>query len=649
MKSWLLFVFCALLAAVPGALRAQVPELPPVTAEERALAAVPGEPNVPAVVLLRKGEFLMMGYGHFVGSLRSHLRVQTRVKILTESGRHNGEIAIAHSDYARLEAFSGRTVLPDGRVIPVPADAKFQRRVSRSKGISVTAMAFPAVQVGAILDYQYDLVFASPFYFEPWYFSDEEMPVRRSEIVYKTPADWRMQLWSRSPLGVKIQREDEDSLKGHVLRLWAEDLPSLPRETQGPPFGDLAAQALLLPTARVNAFHPLRLLESWFTTTYLIDQLYASVRGRDEGIAKQAREIAAAGAPRQKTEALYRFVRDEVQTEPDAGLGVAVDEGASLAKVLSGRRGTRTEKALLLQAMLKSVNVASALVWAGDRDRGAIDPNLPNPYWFDAVFVMVKLDGQRLFLDPADRALGLGEIPPGYEGTPALVPIPSDPLGLVLPSIPFDENLRRSEVELSLDSGGRLSGTGVLMLTGHPAAEKMEEPAEARTAAAWKAWLAKSYRDFQIADVRTVEEPDERRVTVTWRLAQRQEEVLGDEVALTTSAPLGPRTQPFVQPASERQTSVGLDYPYREETTLHLCWPAGWTIEGRPREATIAAGAGTLAVHTELRDGEHILVSTRRLDLHERAFETPEEYAALRSLFGELEKSDAQPILLVRR
>jgi hypothetical protein len=79
------------------ALGAEVPEFPPVTAEERALAAVPGEPNAPAVVLFRKGELLMMGYGYLGGSLKSHLRVQTRVKVLTEHGLSNGEITIAHA------------------------------------------------------------------------------------------------------------------------------------------------------------------------------------------------------------------------------------------------------------------------------------------------------------------------------------------------------------------------------------------------------------------------------------------------------------------------------------------------------------------------------------------------------------------------
>src|SRR3954463_2519822 len=95
------------LAACRGAMAA---DFPPITDEERALTSVPEAPNAPAVVLFKKGEFLMAGYGRFNDSLASHLQVQARVKILTEAGKSNGELAIGHSSSFRLQNFSGRTV-----------------------------------------------------------------------------------------------------------------------------------------------------------------------------------------------------------------------------------------------------------------------------------------------------------------------------------------------------------------------------------------------------------------------------------------------------------------------------------------------------------------------------------------------------------
>src|SRR6185436_15348368 len=147
-------------------------DFPPITDQERALTAVPGEPNAPAVVLFKKSELLMMGYGTR-GQISSSLMVKARTKILTEEGKSRGEVSIPHSDFIRLQGFQGRTVLPDGRVMPLPADARFERKVSARQKRSVTSVAFPGVEVGAILDYQFELRFDSPYYLEPWYFSDE--------------------------------------------------------------------------------------------------------------------------------------------------------------------------------------------------------------------------------------------------------------------------------------------------------------------------------------------------------------------------------------------------------------------------------------------------------------------------------------------
>ena len=146
-------------------------DFPPITDEERAVTSVPGEPNAPAVVLFRKGEYLMAGYGGLssTGSLSSTLRIQVRVKILTEEGKSNGEVSVGHATptASRLQGAHR----PAGRPgVPLPKDAKFVRKTSRSQKTFVTAVAFPAVEVGAILDYQYELWF-DIFYLEPWYFS----------------------------------------------------------------------------------------------------------------------------------------------------------------------------------------------------------------------------------------------------------------------------------------------------------------------------------------------------------------------------------------------------------------------------------------------------------------------------------------------
>ncbi|MFL6258927.1 MAG: DUF3857 domain-containing protein [Thermoanaerobaculia bacterium] len=633
----------ALILALAGARGAAAADFAPITEEERALTAVPGEPNAPAVVLFRKGEFLLSGYGLQRGSQTSLLRVQVRMKVLTEAGKSNGEVVISHSDGRRLHGFQARTVLPDGRIVPVPPDAQFVRKTSFTHKTFKTAVAFPAVQVGAILDYQYELGFDSIFYLEPWYFSDE-LPVRYSEVVFKTPPDLALQAWSRALTGVKT--EQSRSASGYVTKAWAENLPPVPDDPYGPPFRDLAAQMLMLPTARTSYGH-VPLFESWKTTCGLINRDYDLVRERDGGGAEKAREIAGTGSPRDKAEAIYRFVRDQI--EDDIYIGVIADPAASLGKILSQRKASRAERALLLEAMLRAVGLSPRLVWAADRDRVTIDPQLPSPEWFDTMLVRVELDGQPVYLDPSNRALGFGRLSAGHEGTLAVLFDVKKPEMVTLPETPYYKSLRRAEIDLTLGLDGRLTGTGTLRLTGHQVARTVDWEAQAGAAEAWKAWLEKRFPSFQISAVQPAQSIDDGAATVTWALAQRPEEVLGDEAAAVPSAPLGPLAQPFVQPAASRRSGVVFGELYRDEVELRLRWPEGWRVESKPAERNLTAKVVSVSAHVEADADKRTLVYKRRFDVSQRQIGTSQEYESVRNLYAEVEKNDAQKLVLVHR
>lgn len=646
MKPYRAFAILLTAAVLSGAAAAQ--GFPPLTERERSLTSFPGEPNAPAVVLSKTSEFLMMGYGH-AGQVSSSLLVTTRVKILTEAGKSQGEVSIPHSSYVRLQGFKGRTVLPDGRVLSVPDDARFERKVSQRQRRSVTSVAFPGVEVGAILDYRYELRFDTFYFLEPWYFSDE-LPVLRSEVTFKVPRELQVKAWSGDPFKVGVRSETRQTPLGTEIRVWAENLPSVPDEPFGLPFADLATQMMLLPAVYGDEYQRMPLLESWASACKLIDEIqYDRARRKDGGVDRKAREIAGtAGGDRQKAEALYRFVRDEIATEDLEG--VLLDEGSSVERTLSSRSGDYAEKAMLLQALLKAVRIESRLVWAAHRWRGRIDTGVANPGWFDRAFVMAEIGGGRVFLDPSDRALGFGQIQAGYEGTPALIYDKKKPEPIVLPESTFDQNGRRAVIDLALDETGRLAGTGELVLTGHPAWERIDwQEDEARTVEAWKEWLAERYKDFQIADVRAEELPDDRKARLTWSMKQREEEVLGDESNLAPSLPLGPVAQPFVQAADQRRSPVLFPYPEMEEIELRLRWPAGWTVEAMPSLARQDNAVGGLTVGVESDDAERSLVYRRRLELRQKQLGSKQHYEAVRALYAAAEKSDAQAISLVRR
>ncbi|HTQ80054.1 MAG TPA: DUF3857 and transglutaminase domain-containing protein [Thermoanaerobaculia bacterium] len=643
---WNLALAAAVCAGVAGAQPARGADFAPITEAERAVQSVATLPNAAAVVLFQKGEFQMLDPAR--QEVSSRLSVEGRIKILTEEGKSQGEIEIEHSDFVRLSGFQGRTVLPDGTVVPLPADAKFVRRTSKNLKHYVTAVAFPAVQVGAILDYRYDLRFDSIYFIEPWYFA-KSLPALHSEIVYYIPKSMGVQTWSRDPFGVGIKNEHSDTVRGAKVRNWADNIPPVPSEPYGLPYEDLAAQITLLPTAFYYQGDVRRLLETWATTSDLLLEDYDKVLHSDHRASRRAEELARnAKDPRARAEAVYRFVRDQIATDgvghaflnPDKGVDSTLDKG----------RGDELDKALLLVAMLDAVRIKAKPVLATARQHGLIDLRLANPAWFDRVAVAAEIDGKRVFLYPSDRALGFGQLPAELEGTIAVIPDRKRPESVSLPEEPFAHNGRRARLELAVDEKGVVAGSGSLTLTGQHATARIDwkEDAE-KTRDAWQEWLEKTYKDFAISGIEIAESAEERKVEVRWAMAEHAEESLGDEVSLVPCRPLGPVRQPFTVPAAQRRSPVLFDFADRDEVELHLTWPAGWQLQHAPRAAQQQSDAGAVAVEVEVKEAERALTYRRRLDVFQKQILTLQGVDRMRALFDAMEKSDAETLALVKR
>ena len=331
--------------------------------------------------------------------------------------------------------------------------------------------------------------------------------------------------------------------------------------------------------------------------------------------------MAATPSPslqRLQAAAIYDFVRDEIATEE--ANRVWLPQYSTAGAVLDKRRGEPAEKAVLLQAMLAAARIDSRLVWAADRENGAIDMRVANPVWFDRTLVAAQIDGQRVFLDPADRSLAFGHLEPGYEGTNALVFDRKKPESIVLPEAPFAENLRRVRLELTLDSGGRATGAGTLTLLGHSAWRRTRWTGEAATSTeAWEHWLREQFHGYDVGGVTVAETLDEARVEVAWTLSQHPEEALGDQATLVVSRPLGPVRQLFPSGA-KRLSAVAFEFAERNEVELTLHWAAGWQPEVLPRAWKHNSAAGAVETSVDVDGAGRTLVYRRRFDnSHRRA------------------------------
>ena len=633
-----------LLPALIFAASAQGRDFAPITAEVRSLTEIPQLPGTPAVVLFKKAELRFMDYPREVSS---SLEVAVRLKILTSEGTRYGEAEIHHSGHYRLKSVKGRTVLPDGRVLPLSEESIFEERRSRSLRHYVTKLVFPAVQVGAILDYRYTVRWDSLFYLEPWVFH-EEIPTRLSEITYIKPKNLALKPWGVQRGAQQIQHETRRTARGTEIRVWLENLPGIPDEPLRFPFADLASRFMMIPSSVQLDSGMQPLMETWEWTCELLLDDYKEFRSKDRASRKRARELLPPGAqPADKASALLTFVRDQVQTRP--ALGVGLYEGDTADRVLADLRGSPVAKALLLQVMLKEASLDSDLVWVYDRTNGRADLRVPNPWWFDAALVRVNLGGRDVYLDPVDRSVGFGHLAPYYEGTQGVVVRGRKAEVVDLAVTAHADHLRRARLDLVVDGDGRVSGTGRMEHQGHRAWRHLrwkQDPDE--TVTAWQERLEEKHPGFDVTAVEVDEDIRGQTLTVSWKLRQRDEEVLGDEVSVNPTRPLGPAAQPFPLSVEYRKTPARMLYGRRDELTWTLSWPEGWSIDVLPRGLSHGGPVGSLAWKVGADRANRRVTVERRFDLSRPEFTGPEEYRAVRALYAHAASTDAQSLVLVR-
>ena len=611
-------------------------DFPPISDAERGFE---GRPGTPAIVLFKKAELKLMDYPR---EISSYLKVDVRLKILSEEGKSYGEVEIPHSGYYRLKDIEGRTVLPGGREVALPKDAVFEERRSRSAKAFVTKLVFPAVEVGAILDYRYSIRWDDMVFLEPWYFHSE-VPTLFSEITYIKPDNMALQPWGVQAPGSQVQSEAQNTAKGKATRLWAQNLPGIPEEPFMLSFNDLSSRFMMVPIAiHVNGIRQ-QLLDSWEGAWELFEPAYSAVRKKDRQARKHAASLAAGQASLlDKIAAVHAFARDDVRTVLAIGVGIGDDQ--KVDKVLEDRSGSPVAKALLLQSMLEGIKVKSDLVWVADRTAGRPDLRVANPWWFDAVLVRVEVDGGSFFLDPVDRSVGFGRLAPYYEGTEGLL-MHKKPQIVELPAAPFDNNQRRVQVDLELDDEGRVHGGGSQVLEGHQAWRYLRwKDDAAATAGAWEEHLEDRFDGFDVSEVEVEEDVRRQHVRVDWTMRQRDEEVLGDEAAIVPAQPLATH-QPFSLPPERRQTPVQMSFGWRDDLVTTVTWPEGWVIDARPEAQSHGGPAGKIERTVETDEAQRTITVRRRFELAEREFFGREAYGMLRELFEQASNGDAQGVV----
>jgi Domain of Unknown Function with PDB structure (DUF3857) len=90
------------------------------------------------------------------GDIRNVQVHYIRIKIFTDTGKEKlGTVDIPHGKKTTVTDVAGRTVKPDGSIIPLTKDAVFDSVVAKGGGLKIKQRSFamPGIEPGAIIEY----------------------------------------------------------------------------------------------------------------------------------------------------------------------------------------------------------------------------------------------------------------------------------------------------------------------------------------------------------------------------------------------------------------------------------------------------------------------------------------------------------------
>lgn len=462
------------------------------TQEELSMTSDPKAPGAAAVYLYREE----------TEDDDEHFRTVTeRIKVLTEKGKELATVVVGYernfafgsstsnrdkenqaSDiqqergHFEVAAISGRTIHPDGTVIPLtttPADLLAEQK----GGNQVNTMTFnlPSVEVGSILEYtyqlRYDRFLSTPFWqIQHPYFVHKAhylfLPIRELRDTAAGIGNVSINLLAdaKLPEGKSVQKDPTGA-----YRLDITDIPAIPEEEYAPPRQD---QLMHVRFYYSRAFAP---KEFWHDEMHIWDKELGTYTAATAAI-KQAAADATTGtdAPLDKAKKLYALVQKLDNTDYSGQrafsfFGDKIPAG-SVEKVLSDKSGTSEEIAFLYLALARAAGLDARPERIASRNRRSFDSSFLETDQLDSVVIALNIDGKNVEVDPGAKMAPFQTLEWAHTGAGGVAIGTDGKIETVLtPLADFKDNNTVRIGKLTVGADGAVSGALKVGFTGQEA------------------------------------------------------------------------------------------------------------------------------------------------------------------------------------
>ena len=644
--------------------------------EELSMTAEPQAPGAPAIYLNR--EEITDDHLHM-------WRKYARIKVLTEGGKDLANVEVeqvSSSDYGgyKIIQVAGRTIHPDGTVIPFTG-APYEKLLEKSQGLKVVAKVFtlPAVEVGSIIEYRYELSYDDNLYIPPSWIIQSDLFTRHAhylwlptnnELISKDEKGEQITsgiAWSPLlPKGAELKKSEMPSsamggttLNGpqYKFELTMDAVPPQPQEEHMPPIHSLGYRVLFFYTPyRSQA-------DFWKESSNRWSKARDKFIGPGPHIQAAVTELVQPkDTDEQKLRKIYaavlkldntRFSRQHSTAEEHAqGLG----EIKTADDVWERKRGTDDQLAELFVAMARAAGMKAYVMAVTNRDTSVFLPSYMTLSQLNDLVAIVNVGGKEQFFDPGQAMCPYGQLAWKHTTVQGIRQVDGGGAIDSTPFVPYKESRTDRVADLVMDEHGEASGPVKMTFRGAPALNwrqrylRGDETSLHHDLERMLEAMLPGSMDVKVHDIQNLEDY-EQPLVVTFDVkgviatATGKRMIVPGDIFEFTAKPT------FT--LAKREQAVYFPYTYSMLDAVRVKFPAGFAIESSPQSKNLPFaqkeknGNGSVsAVYDYKTETTANSVTVRRnLMMGDIVFPVA-EYPNLHTFFTSFEAQDHEPTVI---
>lgn len=577
-----------------------------------------------------------------------------RVKILKESGFDYANVKLSYyseNKRQQMGRIKANIFSPDGTVYSLSKKDFFEEE---NKYVTTVKFAFPNVQVGSVIEYEYTVLHDQILELPEWYFQ-ENIPVRWNELQFGFDSKFAYTyLFEGNPGMEKRVEGDITYLEGESGQMELKDKRflmknsvAMKREPYITTMNDYKARIRFQLDSYVDGYGvKQQILSSW---EEIVKDLENEPFYGDQYLRKRfVKPINEALQPRlvgvnsdiEKVQVIYDFLAENMVWTGYYGRFAS----GTLTETWEKKQGSSADINFMMIALLRQNGIDAYPMLTSTREHGKMYENYPMLSQFNHTMVWAMVDGKARILDVPMKTRPL-ELPTMSALNNRGVVIKSPEAVWV--DIPASMGTDAFIYEVSLNENGILTGTLDTKYDGYNARPERSAYVDNKDGQHWKERL-NNFSETKVEIVETqnyenVGQPFKEKIGLTVPDAAT---VAGDFIYF--SPIIYSNFKENSLKLEKRFFPVDMAHPIQEQIVMRLTIPEGYAIEELPQVTNLALpnNAGKFRYAVSKKDDQTIqLVANFKLNQYQ--FD-PIEYAGLRELFDLVAEKYGEQIVLKR-